>query len=405
MTDIEDLVRATLAEDGAGYPVSVGALSHLQERLAGTPEEQPRRLAHSARWGLAGGALVGVAAAIVVVLAFIGSGPKHPAPDVSLGNGPGPTTVVAPPPPASFSGGKKLGLDFTATRLLLGGPDVWAFGVDSAEHPWAARIHNQVVIKQRMLPSLVCSASIDNTDVIAVILQDGPDGPACTDRGGRGTLGLLDPTSLTMLSPTAPARGGDALVRPEGIYVVDAGVISLVNGSDLRSAGASTRLGDAGSVVNLAGDPNQQVIFATVYAPGHPTQLFFLRRTSLTLTRNNVNLAASLGAIPYATAKGAVWVSVDDSGSQAELHPATGPATYQAFEGSPEMANFAESGTKLWALDSDGTLRCASLTTGDLAGASKAPGPGVIAADTEDVYLAPDAHELDILTPSATCGG
>lgn len=420
---LEHLLRATLAEDGTAYPVSIGALSHLQEHLAGTPDEPSphrRRFAgvSSARLGLAGGVLIGVAAAIVVLLAAVLTPTtQHAGRALSLRTvGAPPAESIAPAPPPSIAGVRSLKLNFTASRLLLGSPDVWAFGADSAKHPWVARIHDQTVVRQKPLPAPVCSASLDGTGVIAVIVQNGPSGAQCTDRSGRGVLGLLDPVSLDMLTPSVPAAGGDTLVRPEGTYSVDAGVISLLDGATLAPTGVRYRLGSTNAVVNLAGDPDQSGIFATVLEPGHPTRLYFLRRHTLTLTRNGVNLAANQGAIPYATADGAVWVSrvaaglpgdpsTGASASAAELHPASGPVTHVAFEGSPLMANFAESGTKLWALDADGTLRCASLKTGDLAGASAAPAPGIIAADKDNVFLAPDAHRLDILTPSATCGG
>ena len=422
MTELENLVRATLEEDGAAYPVSVGALGKLQERLAGTtdlPRRRPGSLAgpRSRRLGLAGGALIAIAAAVAVLLAAVAPTSGHPGRNVSLTNGRTSTTATVPPPPAAFTGVKTLGLDFTATRLVLGGRDVYAFGADTAEHPWVARIHDQVVIRQERLASLVCSASLGGTGVIAVILQNGPDGPDCTNRSGRGTLGLLDPVSLAMLTPSVPAAGGDTLVRGEGTYAVNAGVISLLDGTSLAPTGISYRLGGSDSVVNLAGDPDQPVIFATVFEPAHPTRLYFLRRHMLTPTRNGVNLAAHQGAIPYATADGAVWVSLagsgaagdqttDDQASEAELHPATGPVSEFAFEGSPLLANFAESGTRLWSLDTAAILRCASLKTGDLAGASVAPAPGIIAADSDGVFLAPTAaHRLDILTPSAACGG
>ena len=391
-----------LHAEASSYAVSPGALHRLQARTR--RRRAPRRLA------LAAGAtaLTGVTALAVLPS---GSGPTPARPETlaatptgATGTGPARTPS---PLPAAVTMVTTLQPGFTVERTVLAGDDAYVFGATADHHPRAARVDLSGavprVVVRAALPGQVCSGSLDG-GLLVVVLADPARHALPTDCARRGTVRVLDSRTLAPVDavPTR-ARGGDVLVRPEGVYAVDAGTLRLLDRRTLAPV-AERRVADPEAIVNLAGDPRRPTVYVTALA-AQRTRVAVVTRRTLAGPPALQLPDAQEGGLAYATGTG-FWLPFNLAGGTRVLRfDDRGARRAEAFAGAARGSSFALSGSRLWSLDvATGALSCADLVTGGVQASSVLPATGALAADRDRVLEAlPAGGGLRVLAPTGAC--
>lgn len=402
MTDTEARLRAALLAEASSYDVAPGALARLQARTARS--RRPRR---PPLWlGLAGAAAAAAAVVGVAVLAA-GGGGRHPGAPLTLGASSTATPMAtgARPLPPAVTGATTLRPGFAVERTVLAGADGYVFGLTRDHHPVVARLDlggsaPLVAVAATPLPGRVCSGSLD-AGLLVVEIADGGD---CSR---RGTLRVLDSRTLEVQpGPVVRARGGDVLVRPEGVYVVDAGRLQLRDRHTMDVL-RTRRVADSGDIVNLAGDPVRSSVYVTAFsADDARTRVGVVERGTLAGAAPVPLAGAEEGGLAYATATG-FWLPFSTGpGTRVLRFDDHGVQRAEAFARAGRGSSFALSGSKLWSLDRDThVLSCADLVTGGVRAAS-APFPafGLLAADSTHVLQTVDgSQDLLVLAPGGAC--